>query len=99
MGSVKMFSSVFVRRRITAAHMPAAKAEAQMYPPIARFQTILTTLSARRNLLDLVKMLAFNKSSSFIVAIICLSKFYHRSCLDYSVTKHLIRLILYCAVA
>lgn len=64
-GSLKMLGSVFVGRRIAAAHVPAAKAEAQMHPPIARLQTILTALSARRNLLDLVKMLAFHKLSSF----------------------------------
>jgi hypothetical protein len=65
MSSVKMLGSVFVGRRIAATHMSTRKAEAQMYPPIARLQTILTALSARRNLLDLVEMLAFHKLSSF----------------------------------
>src|SRR5579875_201936 len=54
--SVEMFGGVLVFGGIAAADMPALQAQAQVYPGITCFQTLLTTISARRNIAYLVKV-------------------------------------------
>ena|SRR5579883_1782304 len=53
---MKMFGGVLIFGGIAAANMPALQADAQVYPGITRFQTVLTTISARCDVAYLVKM-------------------------------------------
>src|SRR5437879_5594902 len=54
--AVEMRGRMFVLRRVTAAHVPADQALAQVHPPIAHRQALLTALCARRHLADLTQM-------------------------------------------
>jgi hypothetical protein len=58
LGGVKMFGGMFVGRRIATTHMAAGEAEAQMHPPTAALEAILTPLGAGRYNLNLGQMLA-----------------------------------------
>jgi hypothetical protein len=49
-------ASVLILRRVTTANVSTGEAEAQMYPGITRFQTILTATSVRRDLTYLAEM-------------------------------------------
>src|SRR6266849_7701666 len=55
-GRVEMPGGVLVLRIVTAAHMSTGEAEAQVYPGISHFQTVLTSLGARCDVLYLIKM-------------------------------------------
>ena len=55
-GRVEMPGSVLILRIVTAAHMSTGETEAQVYPGISNFQTVLTSLSARCDFLYLIKM-------------------------------------------
>jgi hypothetical protein len=55
-GGMKVLRGMPVLRIVTAADMPALEAETQVYPPIASFQTILTTIRAGRDPVYMVKM-------------------------------------------
>jgi len=55
-GRVKMLGSMLILRRIAAADMPAFETEAQVDPRISNFQTILTSIGARCDVLYLIKM-------------------------------------------
>jgi hypothetical protein len=58
LGLVEVAGGMLVFRVITAAHMAANFAEAQMYPGAAHLQTFLTAFTAWHNILDLNDMLA-----------------------------------------
>jgi len=58
-GGVKVPGGMLVLRGIAAANMPAFEAETQVYPRIADFQTILTPIGARCDLLYLIKMCTY----------------------------------------
>jgi hypothetical protein len=53
---MKMFGGVLVLGGIAAAHMPTLEAQAQVYPGISSFQTILTTIRAGCDVLYLIEM-------------------------------------------
>src|SRR6266436_1558815 len=55
-GRVEMPGGVLVLRIVTAAHMSTGEAEAQVHPGISHFQTVLTSLGARCDVLYLIKM-------------------------------------------
>lgn len=55
-GCVEMLRRMLVLRGVTAANVPANQAFAQVNPAIASFQTVLTAIGARRDLLYLIKM-------------------------------------------
>src|SRR5205807_1568431 len=55
-GRVEMLGCVLVLRIVTAAHMSTRETEAQVDPGISNFQTVLTSIGARRDFLYLIKM-------------------------------------------
>ena len=55
-GRVEMPGGVLVLRIVTAAHMSTRETEAQVYPGISDFQTVLTSIGARCDVLYLIKM-------------------------------------------
>jgi hypothetical protein len=55
-GRVEMPGGVLILRIVTAADMSAGETEAQVYPGISHFQTVLTSLGARCDVVDLIKM-------------------------------------------
>src|SRR5437870_9919695 len=55
-GRVEMPGSVLILRIVTAAHMSTGETEAQVYPGISNFQTVLTSIGARCDFLYLIKM-------------------------------------------
>jgi len=55
-GRVEMPGGVLVLRIVTAAHMSTRETDAQVYPGISHFQTVLTSISARCDFLYLIKM-------------------------------------------
>jgi hypothetical protein len=58
LAAVKVFGGVFVFRGVATTDMATLQAQPQVHPGVPRFQTLLAALSVRRDLLDLVKMLA-----------------------------------------
>ena len=56
LGLVKMLGGVLVLRRVAAANMPTGQTEAQMHPAISGFQTVLTSIGARRDVTYLVEV-------------------------------------------
>jgi hypothetical protein len=69
---VKMFRSVLVLRRITAADVPAGQAKAQVYPRVADLNAIFADMFAGCFDLDLIQMRALvghrsSKKSEFAV--------------------------------
>src|SRR5260370_34045 len=57
-GRVEMPGGVLVLRIVTAAYMSTRETEAQVYPGISDFQTVLTSIGARCDVLYLIKMRA-----------------------------------------
>ena len=55
-GRVEMPGGVLILRIVTAAHMSTRETEAQVYPGISHFQTVLTSIGARCDVLYLIKM-------------------------------------------
>ena len=55
-GRVEMPGRVLVLGRVAAAHMSTGETEAQVDPGISHFQTVLTSLGARCDVLCLIKM-------------------------------------------
>jgi hypothetical protein len=55
-GRVEMPGGVLVLGRVAAAHMSTRETEAQVYPAISNFQTVLTSLGARCDVSYLIKM-------------------------------------------
>src|ERR1700694_3953508 len=55
-GRVEMPGGMLILRRIAAADMPAFQTEAQVYPCISHFQTILTAIRTWRDLTYLVEV-------------------------------------------
>jgi len=55
-GRVEMPGGVLILRIVTAAHMSTRETEAQVYPAISYFQTVLTSLGARCDVVYLIKM-------------------------------------------
>jgi hypothetical protein len=55
-GRVEMLGCVLVLRIVTAAYMSTYETEAQVYPGISDFQTVLTSIGARCDVLYLIKM-------------------------------------------
>ena len=55
-GGMEMFGGMLVLGGITAAYMPTLEAQAQVYPGISNFQTILASIGAGCDLSYLVKM-------------------------------------------
>jgi hypothetical protein len=55
-GCMEVFGGVLVLGRVAAADLPTFEAEAQMHPGIAHFQTLLTPISAGRDVSYRVKM-------------------------------------------
>ena len=55
-GRVEMFGGVLILRIVTATDMSTGEAEAQVYPGISNFQTVLTSIGARCDVLYLIKM-------------------------------------------
>jgi hypothetical protein len=53
---MKVFGRVFVRRRVAAADVAADEAHPQMNPAPTDFEAILTSLRARRHILNLIDM-------------------------------------------
>ena len=53
---VEVFRRMLVLARVAAADVATGAAQAQMHPGVARFQTVLTPPSARRDFVDLVKV-------------------------------------------
>jgi hypothetical protein len=60
---MKVFSGVLVFRRVAATHMTTLHAEAQMYPGVAGFQTLLAAV--RSAWLDVVNMIQMCASVHF----------------------------------
>jgi hypothetical protein len=56
---MKMLGSVLVLGRITAPHIPAHHAQAQMNPRIAHLHALFTNVRIGVPNLDLIQMLAF----------------------------------------
>jgi hypothetical protein len=65
---VEVLGGVLVLGRIAAANMPAFETEAQVYPRVSDFQTILTTICAGCDWSYLVKMCALCSQDSFLSA-------------------------------
>jgi hypothetical protein len=55
-GRVEMLGGVLILRIVTAAHMSTRETDAQVYPGISNFQTVLTSIGARCDVLYLIKM-------------------------------------------
>jgi hypothetical protein len=55
-GRVEMLGGVLILRIVTATDMSAGETEAQVDPGSANFQTVLTSIGARCDVLDLIKM-------------------------------------------
>src|SRR5690348_7594567 len=55
-GRVKMPGSMLILRIVTAAYMSTRETEAQVHPGISNFQTVLTSIGARCDVLYLIKM-------------------------------------------
>ena len=55
-GRMKMFGGVLILRIVTATDMSTGETEAQVYPGISNFQTVLTSIGARCDFLYLIKM-------------------------------------------
>ncbi len=55
-GRVEMFGGVLILRIVTATDMSTGETEAQVYPGISNFQTVLTSIGARCDFLYLIKM-------------------------------------------
>ena len=53
---MEMPGGVLILRIVTATDMSTREAEAQVYPGISDFQTVLTSIGARRDLLYLIKV-------------------------------------------
>ncbi len=53
---MEMPGGVLVLRIVTAAYMSTRETEAQVYPGISDFQTVLTSIGARCDVLYLIKM-------------------------------------------
>jgi hypothetical protein len=62
--TVEMLRRVLILRLIAAPDVPARHAESQMNPGVPRFQAILTSVCARRNVLDLIEVCASNSHVS-----------------------------------
>jgi hypothetical protein len=56
LGSMEVLGSVFVLRRIAAAHVTTLQAQAQMDPGVTHFQALLATTHARGYLLNVLLM-------------------------------------------
>jgi hypothetical protein len=56
---VKVLPGVFAGRRVTAADVPAAKAQAEAHPPPAGFQALFAAFCVGRHISDLINVLAF----------------------------------------
>jgi hypothetical protein len=63
---VEVFGGMLVLGRIAAANMPAFETEAQVYPRVSDFQTILTAIRARRDWSYLVKMCTWCGQDRFL---------------------------------
>jgi hypothetical protein len=59
LATVKMFGGVFVFRGITAAHMSAFEAQAQVKPGISSFYAVFANVLVRLGKFDLIQMSAF----------------------------------------
>lgn len=57
-GRAEVFGSVLILGGIATADVPTAQAQTKVHPPIALLQTLLTTSSARFDILDLIEMRA-----------------------------------------
>jgi hypothetical protein len=55
-GRVEMLGGVLILRIVAAAHMSTRETDAQVYPGISNFQTVLTAIGARCDVLYLIKM-------------------------------------------
>ncbi len=55
-GRVEMPGGVLILRIVAATDMSTGETEAQVHPGITRFQTVLTSIGARRNLAYLVEV-------------------------------------------
>ena len=55
-GGVEMPGGVLVLRIVTAADVPTGETEAQVHPAISNFQTVLTSIGARRDFAYLVEV-------------------------------------------
>ena len=55
-GGVEMPGGVLILRIVTAPDMSTGETEAQVYPGISNFQTVLTSIGARCDVLYLIKM-------------------------------------------
>ena len=55
-GRVEMLGGMLILRTVAAAHMSTGETEAQVYPGISNFQTVLTSIGARCDFLYLIKM-------------------------------------------
>ena len=55
-GRMEVFRSMLIFRRIATTDVPAAQAQAKVYPPITRLQTLFTTSGMRFDVLDLIEM-------------------------------------------
>ena len=53
-GGVEMLGGMLVLRRVAAANMPTRQTEAQMHPAISGFQTVLTSIGTRCDLMYLI---------------------------------------------
>jgi hypothetical protein len=56
---VKMFGCVLIFRRVAAPNVPARQAETQVYPSVARLQTLLATLRMRMHIPNLIHVGTF----------------------------------------
>jgi hypothetical protein len=56
MGSVEMLGGMFINRIIATSNMSTDQTDSQMNPPPTYLQTLLTTLSTWRDLMNLIKM-------------------------------------------
>ena len=57
-GRAEVFRGVFILGGIATTDVPAVQAQTKVHPPIALLQTLLTTPSARFDILDLIEMCA-----------------------------------------
>jgi hypothetical protein len=55
---VKMLGRVFVFGRIATAHVTAGAAETQVYPLIAHFEALLTSVGLGFDVVNLIQMIA-----------------------------------------
>jgi hypothetical protein len=58
LSAVEVLGGVFVFRRVAATDMAALQAQPQVHPAVTHLQTLFAALGVRRDLLDLVEMLA-----------------------------------------